>query len=290
MFFKDNVIRSIKKNESDPTKIKNFFSKEKCEELIKFRNTISKRLVDREESTKVPFFFEDHDLTKNLKADIEKEVGEFTVKDFEPHFITTRFPLRLHADTGKDPNDIIFKNIVIPLEINYENNSIENKKFSHTIIFKNKWYDKSSIFTTKTNNNYDFIIKDLTGKFVDIVDIFEFKAKIDEVDNDKVVFKNNEFYVDKKFKDYIDSLSKTKRYNQRTDKHIIIKKEFDRHLYDKYMTHQPYEDCSGLELDKAIGWEPGALIYWDRVRIHSSDNFLKNGIKSKTCIALFTSK
>ena len=56
------------------------------------------------------------------------------------------------------------------------------------------------------------------------------------------------------------------------------------------MTHQPYEDCSGLELDKAIGWEPGALIYWDRVRIHSSDNFLKNGIKSKTCIALFTSK
>ncbi len=29
MFFKDNVISSIKKNESDPTKIKNFFFKRK---------------------------------------------------------------------------------------------------------------------------------------------------------------------------------------------------------------------------------------------------------------------
>ena len=45
-----------------------------------------------------------------------------------------------------------------------------------------------------------------------------------------------------------------------------------------------------LELDKAISWDLGALIYWDRIRIHSSGNFLKNGIISKTCIALFTSK
>ena len=39
------------------------------------------------------------------------------------------------------------------------------------------------------------------------------------------------------------------------------------------MTHQPYEDCTSLEIDKALSWEPGSLLYWDRSRIHSSDNF-----------------
>ena len=60
--------------------------------------------------------------------------------------------------------------------------------------------------------------------------------------------------------------------------------------YEKFMTHQPFEDCKGLEIDCALAWEPGALLTWDRVRIHSSDNFLKNGIINKTCIALFSSK
>ena len=85
-------------------------------------------------------------------------------------------------------------------------------------------------------------------------------------------------------------LSKTKRYNIRTDKHIINKTNFDKNIYEKYMSHQPYEDCQGLELDKALEWNVGNLIYWDRIRIHSSDNFLKNNIFSKTAIALFTSK
>ena len=56
------------------------------------------------------------------------------------------------------------------------------------------------------------------------------------------------------------------------------------------MTHQPYDDCKSLEIDQAFSWEPGNLLVWDRVRIHCSDNFLKNGIDNKTCIALFSSK
>ena len=56
------------------------------------------------------------------------------------------------------------------------------------------------------------------------------------------------------------------------------------------MSHQPYEDCKGLEIDEVLSWESGSLLTWDRVRIHASDNFLKNGISSKMCIALFTSK
>ena len=288
-YFEDQTIDKIKSYESDPKKINNYFSNDFCKELLEFRKSVSKKMVDREESTKVPFLLEDNSLTKKLKYEIENEVGEFYVKDFEPHFITTRFPLRLHADTGKDPNDTIFKNIVIPLEIKFKNELSKNNK-SHTLIFKNKWYDKSAIFTTKTSDAYDFIIKDKNNKFVDILNIFDFKQKIDGVADEKIKYNESEFYVDQSFKDYIDSLSKTKRYNQRTDKHIANQNDFDKEIYQKYLTHQPYDDCKSLILDQAISWETNSLIYWDRARIHSSDNFLKNGIISKTCIALFTSK
>lgn len=289
-FFNAKVLNKIKNNESSPKKLSKFITSEYCEELLDYRKSISGRLVDREESTKVPFVFEDSALTKNLKNKIEEECGEFSVRDFEPHFITTRFPLRIHADTGKDPNDVIFKNIVIPLEINHDSDLYKNKT-SHTLIFKNKWYFESALFTTKTKDNYDFIIKDYNENFVDIIDIFKFKQIVDDTESDKFIeYKGNKFLINEKFKNYIKNLSETKRYNQRTDKHILNTNKFDIELYEKYMSHQPYDDCTGLELDEAISWEAGSLIYWDRVRIHSSDNFIKNGIKSKTCIALFTSK
>ena len=175
------------------------------------------------------------------------------------------------------------------MEINYENETSKNNT-SHTLIFKNKWYQQSALFTTKTNNNYDFILKDKNGIFVDIIDIFDFKKKIDKVNNELITYKKNKFEVNNKFKEYINTLSKTKRYNLRTDAHILNQRNINKEIYEKYMTHQPYEDCRGLELDMAIGWETGSLLYWDRTRIHSSDNFIKNGVASKTCIALFTSK
>jgi hypothetical protein len=288
-FFRKEVLDEIIKNESDPIKIPNFLNNSEITELLNFRNNAIKRMVDREESTKVPFNWGDNEIFKKLKLKIEKITGSFEVNDFEPHFITTRFPLRLHADTGKDPNDIIFKNIVVPLEVNYKDKNLKNK--SHTLIFKNKWYEPSALFTTKTKDNYDFIIKNYEGNFIDIINIHDFNEKVKTAKNEMILsYKGNDFLINEKFKDYIKMLSGTKRYNLRTDKHIKKDQKMDMLIYERYMTHQPYEDCDGLELDAALSWEPGALLVWDRIRIHSSDNFLINGIDNKTCIALFTSK
>ena len=98
------------------------------------------------------------------------------------------------------------------------------------------------------------------------------------------------FFVDDVFKKYIEHLTKSKRYNLRTNKHITSDKMFDKKDYEKYMTHQPYNDLAGLEIDKAVEWKIGSLVYWDRCRIHSSDNFLKNNVLFKTPLAMFTSK
>ena len=96
--------------------------------------------------------------------------------------------------------------------------------------------------------------------------------------------------INNNFKDYIKRLTEVKRYNLRTNKHIVNNLNFDKELYEKYLSHQQYEDCKSLELDEAIETKVGSLIYWDRTRIHSSDNFIKNNVKSKTLLALFTSK
>ena len=294
-FFEKKTLEKIKDNETGIHEIRNFISKDDCTEILEyFRNLKNKSLgksqsIDREESTKIFFDFSYDEKLKKLKKKIEEAVGEFFVNDFQPHIITSRYPLRLHADTGKNPKDIIFKNIVIPLEIVYDQNS-QNQLPPNTIIFKNKWYGPSALFTKHANQNYDFIIKDINGKFVDIINIHHFYDKIKNCNDEKFEYKKNIFKTSEKFKTYVKSLTQAKRYNTRTDKHILSEIDFNKNEYDKYMSHQPFEDCKGLVLDKAVKWELGKLIYWDRCRIHSSDNFLNNGVLYKTPLALFTSK
>ena len=294
-FFEPDVLKKIKDNESGVNIVDNFLSKDECNEFLDyFRNLKNKSVgksqsVEREESTKIFFDFQQSENLLNLKKRIEEKVGEFYVNDFQPHIITSRYPLRLHADTGKNPKDIVFKNIIVPVEINY-NKDVKEKKPPNTIIFKNKWYDQSALFTQNIGKDYDFIIKDKNGKFVDILDINDFYGKILNLNDEEISYKKSNFFVDEKFKKYIESLTKSKRYNIRTNKRIVNDKDFNINDYNKFMSHQPYEDCKSLEIDKVIEWKIGSLVYWDRSRIHSSDNFLINNVLNKTPLAMFTSK
>jgi len=293
-FFEPSVLEEIKKHETGIEEYKNFLSVSECDELLKYlRNLQNKSVgksksVEREESTKIFFHFNQSEILKNIKKKIEEKIGEFFVNDFQPHIITSRYPLRLHADTGKNPKDIIYKNVIIPLEIIYSDK--KKSKPPNTVIFKNKWYNQSALFTKYTENNYDFIIKDKSGKFVDILNIKKFYEHIKNLSEIETIYDNKSFFVNDKFKKYIKYLSESKRYNLRTDEHIINNSEFNRKDYEQYMSHQPYDDCKSLEVDKIVEWEIGKLVYWDRSRIHSSDNFLINNVIQKTTMAFFTSK
>tara|TARA_Y100000590_G_scaffold421770_1_gene525810 strand:- start:1273 stop:2181 length:909 start_codon:yes stop_codon:yes gene_type:complete len=294
-FFKTHILEQIKKNESDPVQIDNFISVKECSFLLEyFRNLRNKSVgksifVEREESTKIFFKLDQIPEIAKLYEKIKKEIGEFYVNDFQPHLITSRYPLRLHVDTGKNPNDLIYKNVIVPLEIEYDK-SKDHHEPPNTLIFKNKWYEKSALFTHHTNSDKDFIIKDSSGNFVDILNIDEFYHNIKELDDIDTNFEGSNFHISEKFKDYIKRLTEIKRYNLRTNKHIVNDRDFDKNLYKKYLTHQKYKDCKSLILDRAIETKIGSLIYWDRTRIHSSDNFIKNNVKSKTLLAFFTSK
>ena len=294
-FFSKDTLAQIQKYETGVNSTENFITPDDCLELLEyFRNLKNKSIgknqsVDREESTKIFFDFNQSENLKKLRKKIEDSVGEFFVNDFQPHIITSRYPLRLHVDTGKNPNDLIYKNVIVPLEIEYDK-SKDHHEPPNTLIFKNKWYEKSALFTHHTNSDKDFIIKDSSGNFVDILNIDEFYHNIKELDDIDTNFEGSNFHISEKFKDYIKRLTEIKRYNLRTNKHIVNDRDFDKNLYKKYLTHQKYKDCKSLILDRAIETKIGSLIYWDRTRIHSSDNFIKNNVKSKTLLAFFTSK
>jgi len=294
-FFKIDVLNKIKNLETGVNCVEKFISKNEAEEILDYlRNLKNKsvgksKAVEREESTKIFFDFNQTQKLKNLKKRIEEVIGEFYVNDFQPHIITSRYPLRLHADTGKNPNDIIYKNVIIPMEIVYKPEA-KSSKPPNTIIFKNKWFDQSALFSSNINSNTDFIIKDKSKNFIDIMDINDFYNELLKYNNSNMSYKGNVFFVDESFKNYIEYLTKSKRYNQRTNKHIISDKKFDMRHYENYMSHQPYNDLQSLEIDRVIEWKIGDLVYWDRCRIHSSDNFLKNNVLYKTPLAMFTSK
>jgi|TARA_B110000037_G_C17024639_1_gene466836 hypothetical protein len=295
MFFNKKIHEKIIENES-PTVVKeNFLSKKECKYFLNlFRKMPHKsigknKFVDREESTKIFFDFNMNKKTKSLKKKIQDELGDFFLNDVSAHLTTSRYPLRLHVDTGNNRKEIIDKNVLIPLEILYDKTKKKHKP-PNSIIFENKWYGQSAIFTKLKDKNTDFIIKDRNNKFVDIVDIQDFYKNIQNLDEINFTYHKKLFFINKMFKEYILRLCKMKRFNVRTDKHIINKVKFNKKDYNKYLSHQPYEDCTGLKINKVIPSKVGSLIYWDRTRIHSSDNFLKNNVTSKTFIAFFTSK
>jgi hypothetical protein len=283
-FFTEDTLKKIKQKEVGVKVFKNLFDVNFINDLNNFRMNKIKNIIIREDATKLPFTFDSHELLIKLDKIIKKELGDFYVNDFSPHFITSKFPLRLHADTGKDPHDVIGQNILIPINIH------PSDKKPHTIIFKNKWYGPSAYFTTKNTDGHDHVLKDMNDNFIDIFDIREFNEKIkNHKENEIIEFSGGSFLINNLFKEQILKLVNSRRYNIRTNKHITEGKSFDKKIYEKYFSHQPYEDMDDLEVDTIYEWKLGDMIIWDRSRIHSSDNFLIDGLIEKTAIPLFGS-
>lgn len=59
-------------------------------------------------------------------------------------------------------------------------------------------------------------------------------------------------------------------------------------LCDNLMSHETIENLEYVSLQGSYKWIPGSVICWDRKLLHSSDNFLKNGLMEKTGLVLFT--
>jgi hypothetical protein len=52
--------------------------------------------------------------------------------------------------------------------------------------------------------------------------------------------------------------------------------------------HLPKEDLECLTIQTVANWRLGSVIYWDERYLHSSDNFVQNGVTSKQALVIHT--
>ncbi len=281
-FYKPEVIEKIKSIESKPNVYKNVFSKKDINRLIKLEEDGNfLRMVDREDSRKTKIEWES-EVISIIGEKIESILGyRIFLGDFPAHFIKNKYPLRIHADMGKDPNLIPHKNILIPLYVKGDSET-------YTVLFKQRWYGQSSLFSFNSESDKDHFFKDSNGKFIHIKDaeslLFSMKNNL----NNNINHSGGVFLCTQEKIDEIKALLNQNRYSDRTNKHITNNNMFNKKDYEKFLTHQPYEDLTSLEIDVTIPWCPGDVITFDRSTIHCASNFLKEGVTEKMAIAMFT--
>tara|TARA_E500000331_G_scaffold357022_1_gene417236 strand:- start:1501 stop:2385 length:885 start_codon:yes stop_codon:yes gene_type:complete len=278
-------IDKIKNISSDSKVFKSVFTKKEILELIDIEaKSVDTVMVDRPDSrkTKVDWSSRAQDI---VMPKLESLLGyEVKIGDFPAHFIINRYPLRVHVDMGKDPDTIPHKNILIPLRV-------EGSGPTHTILFKRRWYDTASLFTSdkaSLGGSNDYTFKDVNGKFIYVSDSSDFLSILKSNRGKQFEYCDGLFLSTDDVIGEIEALLNQKRYQQRTSKHITNTRPFDTEIYKKYLTHQPYDDLTSLEVDKIIEWVPGDVIVFDRTTLHCASNFLKEDVREKMAMVMFT--
>tara|TARA_B110000014_G_C20078232_1_gene563062 strand:- start:756 stop:1451 length:696 start_codon:yes stop_codon:yes gene_type:complete len=135
----------IKSYESPP-RIVNIFSKKELELIKQLYQDLPERVFNKKQNIRKKAWVQNFnkELDKIYISKIKEVLGEFkmdslkseTGDDFYGLFHESFSPLPLHVDSGFNKEDIIYKQVVTPLS-----------SFGDTIIFKNRWYGKSTSFT-----------------------------------------------------------------------------------------------------------------------------------------------
>ena len=138
-------IDKIKSLESPP-KIVNIFSENEIKMIERLYYDLPERTFNKKQNVKKKAWIQNYnkELDKIYFKKLKEVLGDFkmdtlkseTGEDFYGLFHESFSPLTLHVDSGFFPEDVIYKQAVTPLT-----------PFGDTVIFKNRWYDRSTTFT-----------------------------------------------------------------------------------------------------------------------------------------------
>ncbi len=135
----------IKSHESPP-KIVNIFSEKEIKMIQQFYTILPETVFNKKQNIRKKGWITNYnkELDKIYFNKIKDFLGDFkmdtlkskTGEDYYGLFHESFSPLPLHVDSGFDEEAIIFKQVVTPLS-----------SFGDTVVFKNKWYGRSTSFT-----------------------------------------------------------------------------------------------------------------------------------------------
>ena len=135
----------IKSYESPP-RIVNIFSKKEIKMMQQLYADLPERIFNKKQNVKKKAWIQNYnkELDKIYFDKLKDVLGDFkmdtlkseTGEDFYGLFHESFSPLTLHVDSGFIEKDIIYKQVVTPLS-----------SFGDTVVFKNRWYGRSTSFT-----------------------------------------------------------------------------------------------------------------------------------------------
>jgi len=138
-------INDIKKLESKPQVLK-IFSEVEIKMFQKLYEKLPERTFNKKQKVRKKMWIQKYNenLEKIYVDKIRKVIGDFKMdnlkdengNDFFGIFHESFSPLPLHVDSGFDVDALISKQVVTPLS-----------PYGETIVFKNRWYGKSTTFT-----------------------------------------------------------------------------------------------------------------------------------------------
>ena len=142
-------IDEIKKLESLP-KIVNLFSNQEINSILELYNSLPITVNNKEQNIIKKRWIQNYSksLDEMYISRLKEILGDFKMdnlksangEDFFGLFHESFSPLKLHVDSGFAEEDVIFKQVVTPLT-----------PIGETVIFKNRWYGKSTSFTIDTD-------------------------------------------------------------------------------------------------------------------------------------------
>jgi len=220
---KHSFLDQIYNNESKPRIVK-IFSEKEIKMIQKLYTILPEKIFNKKQNIRKKAWIQNYnkELDQIYVDKLKNELGDFkmdtlkseTGEDFYGLFHESFSPLKLHVDSGFQEKDIIFKQVVTPLSS------------GETVIFKNKWYGKSTSFT---------------------------------IDKDELKFKPGS------------------EQNDRSSEHLRSE-EFDKEIYQKYLTHENINNLKGLKVELIYKWKVGETLIMDRSHIHCSSSNI-NGKK-----------
>ena len=138
-------IDEIKKLESLPKIIK-LFSNQEIKNISELYNSLPVTVHNQKQNIIKKRWLQNYSKSLDTMyiSKLKEVLGEFKMDNFKSEkgedffglFHESFSPLKLHVDSGFEEKDIIFKQVVTPLS-----------PIGETVIFKNRWYGKSTSFT-----------------------------------------------------------------------------------------------------------------------------------------------
>ena len=135
----------IKSLEGSPKKL-NIFSKKEIEMMIELYEILPERKYNKKQNVRKKGWQQNYnkELDKIYFNKLTEALGDFKMDNLKSEsgedlyglFHESFHPLPIHVDSGFNPEDIIYKQVITPLA-----------PIGDTIFFKKRWYGRSTTFT-----------------------------------------------------------------------------------------------------------------------------------------------